>query len=499
MVIDVSEPKQGKASRSHIDQFISFILNRSAADYLINISVPAPDKLRVSIVSSQAFLAESVILKNPSESTLEFDLNNGLPELEDKVLRRAVVVCLGALENVACHDILGKALASYHYKCLFMLITTPDRVRTMSVTQCIQLEPSNVPKGWTAEELGRFLIGCGFPKQLLLGYVSDTPDETGLILVVAGHEALASRPVTRPRVAAIINLFNEADVIEEVVLHLAEQGIEVHLFDDWSTDGSFEICQRLVESGHCRVLSRNAHGPGKDYKWMKILQRAQEYAQSLTADWIMHCDADEIRYSPWPDLTLQDAIGWVDSLGYSAIDFTVMNFFYTNHTDASPSQKLDRFKHFAFGRQSADLNQIKAWRNPKLPVDLASSGGHDVQFSGRRIFPLKFLMKHYPLRSQGQAEAKLFRDRIPRIRQERNEKGWHIHYDLYAILNVVRPWREFELTPYNPRCFPEEFIIERLSGIGIDTVEHLIPSIETVLKGAASFKSVKETRDKSPL
>ena len=51
-----------------------------------------------------------------------------------------------------------------------------------------------------------------------------------------------------------------------------------------------------------------------------------DLAATLEANWFLHHDADEFRESPWPDLDLLGALERVDALGYSAIDFRVLNF-----------------------------------------------------------------------------------------------------------------------------------------------------------------------------
>jgi hypothetical protein len=87
-----------------------------------------------------------------------------------------------------------------------------------------------------------------------------------------------------------------------------------------------------------------------------------------------------------------------------------------------------QFRYFEFG-SAHDSVQIKAWANTGKAVDLVSSGGHEAVFHGRRTFPYRFLLKHYPIRSQRQAERKIFGERVPRWNQEERRLGWHVQYD----------------------------------------------------------------------
>ena len=111
----------------------------------------------------------------------------------------------------------------------------------------------------------------------------------------------------------------------------------------------------------------------------------------------------------------------VDSLGYTAIDFTVLNFAFT---EDSHNRTIDpeKFRHCDFGRNYGHFRQVKAWKNGVGTVDLSSSAGHEALFHGRKIYPLKFLTKHYPLRSIEQANRKVYIERLPRGEKEKNEK-----------------------------------------------------------------------------
>ena len=56
------------------------------------------------------------------------------------------------------------------------------------------------------------------------------------------------------------------------------------------------------------------------------LERFEQIAAEHDHDWALVCDADEFRESPWPGMTLIEALREVDALGYSAVNFEVFNF-----------------------------------------------------------------------------------------------------------------------------------------------------------------------------
>src|SRR5207248_1505709 len=122
----------------------------------------------------------------------------------------------------------------------------------------------------------------------------------------------------------------------------------------------------------------------------------------------------------------------------------VLNFAFTGH-EKPASFCQSSFKFFDFARHPSHFLQVKAWKNTGMPLDLAATAGHIADFPGCRVYPIKFLTRHYPLRSQRHAERKIFNDRLPRIEREVRERGWHNHYDTYRTLSRIEPWRRHEL------------------------------------------------------
>ena len=215
-------------------------------------------------------------------------------------------------------------------------------------------------------------------------------------------------------------------------------------------------------------LRRFPEAPTTEYAWRSLLENSVRLSTELDVDWVLHYDADEIRVSPWSGVTITEAIGFVDSLGYDAIDFTVLDFRFLKSRPAAPPPYEQNLAYFEFGRRPGHFAQIKAWKRRGQVVDLSSSGGHSADFDGRRVYPLKFLTKHYPLRTSQQARSKIFRDRLPRIGTEREQYGWHTHYDRFTESSEITGWSRSELLPWSRPTFDAEFLVERLSGIGIE-------------------------------
>ena len=231
---------------------------------------------------------------------------------------------------------------------------------------------------------------------------------------------------SRLRVVALISAFNEADIIGAVIDHLIRQDISVYLIDDGSSDATVEVARAFLDRGLVG-LETLARAERSSFDWSDILRRKEVLASTVDADWFIHHDADEFREAPWAGLTLASAIEVVDGLGYNAIDFRVFNFPPTSNAFAHGESIENAFRYFEAGDRH-DRLQIKCWKRTGL-VDLVGSAGHRVAFPGQRVFPIPFLLRHYPVRSQQQGEQKVFRDRQPRFVDRERNQGWHVQYD----------------------------------------------------------------------
>ena len=267
------------------------------------------------------------------------------------------------------------------------------------------------------------------------------------------------------RVVAIMTAYNEEDIIVPSIEYLIKQGIEVYLIDNWSTDTTFESARKLIGKGLITIERFPKEGPPAFFNLKHILKRKEEIAGEIKADWFIHHDADEIRVSPWQGVGLRDAIYTVDQKGFNCIDHTVIEFHPVDNNFIPGTDFEKYFKYFEFGKHRSDFIRINTWKNFGRCISLAESGGHEVTFKGRRVYPYKFLLKHYKIRSQFHGEKKVSRERKPRWNPEERAMGWHSHYDdIPDNQNFLRLPHTLKI--FDEDLFYKEYLIERLSGIG---------------------------------
>lgn len=224
------------------------------------------------------------------------------------------------------------------------------------------------------------------------------------------------------RVVAIISMFNEADVIVSCIEALNTQGVLAYVLDDGSTDESVSLVEPLVGHG---VIGLERLPSDRTFSLTRILHRKEQLAIELEADWFINHDADEFRESPWPGVSLAEALERVDAAGFNAVDFMLVDFWPVQDGTLEPNASAGLCSPGA----AYNSRQLRCWKRSTDPVDLASSGGHDSTFPGKRIFPLRFTLKHYPIRSAAHGARKVLQERVPRFDQEERAKGWHVQYD----------------------------------------------------------------------
>jgi hypothetical protein len=231
--------------------------------------------------------------------------------------------------------------------------------------------------------------------------------------------ARTSQPAKSLRVVALLATYNEARFIENAIQRLAEQGIDVYLIDNQSTDGTLDLAKRHLGAGLAGFESLPRDGT---YRWRDILRRKEELAYTLEADWFLHVDADEVRPPPHSEITVAQAIGVVQRLGYNAIDFQEYTFVPTREAPDHDHSNYERTMRWYYPFRNMEPHLVRAWRKQPGVVSLAASGGHEVQFPGRLRYPDCFPMRHYLFLSAGHLQRK-YGERNFAV--EEVAAGWH--------------------------------------------------------------------------
>jgi hypothetical protein len=226
-------------------------------------------------------------------------------------------------------------------------------------------------------------------------------------------------------VLAIVSTYNEADVIGGLLGRLVSQGVRVHVIDNWSDDSTIEIVSAAALGEAVTFERFPADGAVAHYEWERLLGRVEEVAHGSGADWVIHHDADEIRESPWSGVDLAMGLWMVEQWGFNCVDHTVVNFRPIDGSWGSGGDLATAFAWCELGSSPGHFTQLKAWKPQVGRATLAARGGHEAAFEGRRVFPYKFVNRHYPIRSQAHGEQKIVRERHGRWSPEERARLAH--------------------------------------------------------------------------
>jgi glycosyltransferase involved in cell wall biosynthesis len=220
------------------------------------------------------------------------------------------------------------------------------------------------------------------------------------------------------RIVALLATYNERRFVGPCLDHLAANGVDVYLVDNCSTDETVEIARRYEGRGLIGLETLPRDGV---FSLRRQLERKEELARELDADWFVHLDADEVRLPPRPGETLAQAIERVDSEGYNAVNFLELSFVPTREAPDHDHADFQRTLRTYYPLLPEFPHQLTAWKATD-DVDLAWKGGHRVRFPGLRMYPDSFLMKHYLFLSRAHAVEKYVERRFSQIEVA---SGWH--------------------------------------------------------------------------
>jgi glycosyltransferase involved in cell wall biosynthesis len=218
----------------------------------------------------------------------------------------------------------------------------------------------------------------------------------------------------------LMAVFNEADILAECLQYHIAAGLEFLIVDNGSSDDSVSIAEGYLGRGVLGIRRI----PTETYRWAYLLDTLLEWSEDFNPKWCFLVDADTFLEPPSPDITLKGAVQEVERQGYNVINFDHFEFWPVGDELPEEPEVRSRITHYTW----ADDKQEKAWRacqgtrNSRL-------GGHAIDFPSdipKLVFPDKFVLRHYRIRSYEHGLRKVFAERLPRFAGE--PSNWHIHY-----------------------------------------------------------------------
>lgn len=403
----------------------------------------------------------------PKCKAFELDLEKAdsrqLPKID---WNDSIVICADVIEHLRSPLGLIECLKHIYDAGGIVVLSTPDREKLHGyLHEGPPVNPAHV-REWTLAELCSFFSAHGM-QPAFSGYsINDNMKREKFNSIIILDKQINKECVDLSvNPLGIVSCYNDADIIEQLSRRHLEDGIDIHFLDNWSDDGTYELLEALREEYPERVaVERFPAEPTKEYVWRSILDRKAEIGFHFPDRWIIHIDSDELRASPWIDVSLSRGLAIAQAYKSNAIEFGVVEYPPLNDDFARPMDPTAHFSHFYFSKQPSHFLQTKAWLQGDLLVDLSSTGGHHAQFPSKSVFPYRFTLNHFPIRSSQHGLKKVLKDRKPRFSsQEKNEMGWHTHYDM-----VTDGYRFISLKEFNIEHGPdfhERYLLEIITDV----------------------------------
>jgi hypothetical protein len=207
------------------------------------------------------------------------------------------------------------------------------------------------------------------------------------------------------KVTGITMVKDEADVIEGVIRHMSTQVDSIYVYDHMSTDGTWDILDRLgFDFGFVNVFSMRHSEPG--YYQSKMMTELADFAWANGADWIVPFDADELWNATSGYTTVRKALAPLPGF-VRRVEVPLFNHYST----ALDSDEPDPFVRMRWRSREPGLLPKVAFR----PEDgmRVEQGNHGVYLPSFDIAPYPgwktdspLMIDHFPYRSAEQMVRK---------------------------------------------------------------------------------------------
>lgn len=210
-----------------------------------------------------------------------------------------------------------------------------------------------------------------------------------------------SRFVTKPKALGVLLCYNDGDILEDSLAYLLSNEHDLVVWDHGSTDNTPDILEKYKDK-----LVEYKKVP-RAFDFYKLYP---EMSQNLIDnyiddyDWISWPDQDEILEGPDRKKSYYEYITKVYRSKYDWIEFLNFNFWFTSHDKRNIKSPVKRIKRYSLFPDVSP--RIRSWR---AEVTNERIFNHNP-LRGER-YPIKFNLRHYPMRSPEQMKKRLMNDR----------------------------------------------------------------------------------------
>jgi MoaA/NifB/PqqE/SkfB family radical SAM enzyme/glycosyltransferase involved in cell wall biosynthesis len=237
------------------------------------------------------------------------------------------------------------------------------------------------------------------------------------------------------RACGIVFCYNEENILRDNLAYYLNEGIDLVVFDNASTDASPAIIaefEQKKDDFRAKIIDV-VRIETKGYEWQKILVAACEYMHKNLKeyDWILIIDADGFYYSPVKGMRLLEFLHIAAKYGYNVLNGRVYEFYPTqidNRLIASSTLRLQycqpKFQELLYVNEKH--HRIFQY-DPS--IDFYTTFGHGIRRNSCRVLnKVKYIYKHYPWVSFEHGLKKIFKERKPRYVERKFGSILHKQY-----------------------------------------------------------------------
>jgi hypothetical protein len=218
----------------------------------------------------------------------------------------------------------------------------------------------------------------------------------------------------RLRLLGVLLCYNDGDLLGESISYLLNQNHHIILWDHGSTDQTPSEIQRFSrELLEIKVIPRTFDF----YKLYHAMSQnlIENYIDHY--DWISWPDQDEFLEGPSRDKSYGEWLYEIADTPFNWILFRNFNYWWTNADDSHQISVQKRVRNYCLFPNCAP--RIRAWRAKVTNIRKFNHNPLEGE-----PYPAFFNLRHYPMRSREQMNARLIRDRAGLRRGQLNQ-----HYE----------------------------------------------------------------------
>jgi glycosyltransferase involved in cell wall biosynthesis len=205
----------------------------------------------------------------------------------------------------------------------------------------------------------------------------------------------------RFKLLGVLLCYNDADILEDAILHLLKHNHDLIVWDHGSDDETPEVLNRYQRHFRERKFIPRSFD---FYELHAEMSRHLIKNYIRKYDWISWPDQDELLEGPDRTQPYDKWLKEIHRQGYSYIQFNNYNFWYTSADDPKVLSPAQRIRHYALFPDCAP--RIRAWRASKTNIRKFNHNAVGGTKAGQH-----FNLRHYPMRTEVQMLRRIQKDR----------------------------------------------------------------------------------------